>query len=124
MVIDACFGAATMTFEGIHVKTIGIFLISLALVAGMVGCVSSPNEYGLSITTHYYLTISGGEGGEVTTLGEGTFACSEGDVVTLVATPASGYRFVGWTGDLSGSDSSVTIVMDFDKTVTARFSCG
>ena len=98
MVIDACFVAATMIFKGIDVKRISIFLMALALVAGMVGCVSSPAQYGLNTATHYYLTISGGEGGDLTGPGEGTFACSEGDVVNLVAAPASGYRFAGWIG--------------------------
>ncbi len=106
-------------------KRIGVFLIVVALVAGMAGCVSSPTQYGLSTTTHYYLTISGGEGGEVTTLGEGTFACGEGDVVNLVATPASGYRFVAWTGDVDAIENveapSTTITMNGHYSVTANF---
>jgi uncharacterized protein YkwD/ribosomal protein L21E len=125
MVIDTCFGAATMAFEGIHVKRISIFLIVVALVAGMVGCVSSPSPYGLSIPAHYYLTISGSEGGEVTTLGEGTFICDEGEVVNLVATPAIGYRFVRWIGDVDTIEdveaASTTIIMNGDCSVTANF---
>jgi uncharacterized repeat protein (TIGR02543 family) len=114
-----------MIFEGTHVKRIGIFLIAVALVAGMVGCISSPTQYGLSTTTHYYLTISGGEGGEVAALGEGTFTCDEGEVVNLVATPASGYRFIGWTGDVDAIENveapSTTITMNGDYSVTASF---
>jgi uncharacterized repeat protein (TIGR02543 family) len=125
MVIDTCLGAATMTFEGIDVKRIGIFFIAVALVVGMVGCVSSPTEYGLSTTTHYYLTISGGEGGQVTSLGEGTFMCDEGEVVTLTATPASGYRFANWTGDVDTIESveaaSTTITVDGDYSIAANF---
>lgn len=114
-----------MTFEGIHVKRISGFLIVVALVVGMVGCVSSPTQYGLSTTNHYYLTISGGEGGEVTAPGEGTFACSEGDVVNLVATPASGYRFAAWTSDVDAIDNveapSTTITMNGDYSIAANF---
>jgi uncharacterized repeat protein (TIGR02543 family) len=114
-----------MKFEGIHVKRVAIFLIAVALVAGMVGCVSSPTQYGLSTTTHYYLTISGGEGGDVTGLGQGTFVCSEGEVVNLVAAPASGYRFVGWTGDVDGIENveapSTTVTMNGDYSITANF---
>jgi uncharacterized repeat protein (TIGR02543 family) len=125
MVIDTCFGAATMTFEGIHVKRISIFLIIVALIAGMVGCTSSPTQYGLSTPTHHYLTISGSEGGEVTTLGEGTFACDEGEVVNLAATPASGYRFIGWTGDVEAIENvqapSTTITMNGDYSIVANF---
>ena len=125
MVIDTCFGAATMTFKGIHVKRIGIFLVVVALIAGMVGCVSSPTQYGLSTPTHYYLTISGSEGGEVTTLGEGTFTCNEGEVMDLAATAASGYRFVEWTGDVEAIENvgapSTTITMNGDYSIAANF---
>ncbi len=106
-------------------KKISIFLIVVALIVGMVGCISSPSPYGLSIPAHYYLTISGSEGGEVATLGEGTFTCDQGEVVNLIATPATGYRFVGWTGDVDTIEdveaASTTIIMNGDCSVTANF---
>ena len=46
----------------------------------------------------------------------------DGTVVGLTATPATGYQFDGWSGDASGTSSSVNITMDADKTVTATFS--
>ena len=45
----------------------------------------------------------------------------DGTVVGLTATPATGYQFDGWSGDASGTSSSVSITMDADKTVTASF---
>jgi hypothetical protein len=42
--------------------------------------------------------------------------------VTLRAVPAEGYRFVNWTGDLTGTDSPATLVMDGDKNVEAVFA--
>jgi hypothetical protein len=39
--------------------------------------------------------------------------------VTLTLTTASGYDFVRWEGDASGSDNPLTIQMDSDKTVHA-----
>ena len=45
-----------------------------------------------------------------------------GTVVTLTATPDSGYQFDSWSGDVSGSTNQITITMDADKTVTATFS--
>jgi uncharacterized repeat protein (TIGR02543 family) len=96
---------------------ISSFLVVAALIAGMVGCVSSP--------TQYNLTISSTEGGETGSLGEGTFACYEGDVVNLVAIPASGYRFVGWTGSVDTIENveapAITIIMNGDCSVTANF---
>jgi uncharacterized repeat protein (TIGR02543 family) len=44
-----------------------------------------------------------------------------GTVVTLTATPAAGFRFAGWSGDLTGTTSPATLVMGADRTVTATF---
>jgi pectate lyase len=45
-----------------------------------------------------------------------------GTVVTLTATPAAGFQFSGWSGDLSGSASPTTITMSANRTVTATFT--
>jgi hypothetical protein len=45
-----------------------------------------------------------------------------GTVVTATAQPMIGHSFSGWSGDLGGSDSSVTFVVDGDKTITATFN--
>jgi hypothetical protein len=44
-----------------------------------------------------------------------------GTQVTVTATPASGWRFDRWSGDASGTSSTVTITMDSKKFVTAHF---
>jgi hypothetical protein len=41
--------------------------------------------------------------------------------VTLTATPADGYAFSVWGGDLDGNDDTITIVMDSNKNVIANF---
>jgi hypothetical protein len=45
-----------------------------------------------------------------------------GQSVTLTAMPHSGARFVNWSGDLQGTTSPATLVMNGDKTVTATFA--
>ena len=45
-----------------------------------------------------------------------------GTVVTLTATPAAGYAFSGWSGDLTGTTNPATVTMDDDRTVTAVFA--
>jgi len=45
-----------------------------------------------------------------------------GETVTLQATPNAGYHFVNWSGDASGTNTSVTITMDSNKSVTANFA--
>jgi beta-lactamase superfamily II metal-dependent hydrolase len=41
--------------------------------------------------------------------------------ITLTATPTSGYTFDYWDGAASGSSNTVTITMNSNKTITARF---
>ncbi|MEJ5200980.1 MAG: DNRLRE domain-containing protein [Anaerolineales bacterium] len=45
-----------------------------------------------------------------------------GDVVQLTATPAAGWSFSGWSGDLSGSDNPKSITIQGNASVTATFS--
>jgi hypothetical protein len=100
-----------------HFRTIGTFLITVALAAGMVGCNPGPVQYNL--------TISVTEGGEVVTPGEGTFAYDEATTVTLIVFPHSGYDFVNWTGDVETvgdiNAASTTITMNGDYQITANF---
>jgi uncharacterized repeat protein (TIGR02543 family) len=42
--------------------------------------------------------------------------------VTLLPEPNTGYSFVNWSGDLTGSSNPATIVMDADKLITANFT--
>jgi uncharacterized repeat protein (TIGR02543 family) len=44
-----------------------------------------------------------------------------GTEVTITATPASGYRFDKWTGDISGNTPSVKITMSSDMNAIANF---
>lgn len=54
--------------------------------------------------------------------------CSEGfdegagASMTLTAAPNVGYRFVGWSGDASGTSNSVTVAVNANKNVTANFA--
>ncbi|HPS02225.1 MAG TPA: InlB B-repeat-containing protein, partial [Candidatus Sumerlaeota bacterium] len=47
---------------------------------------------------------------------------SYGSLVELTATPAAGYRFVNWSGDVTGTARTVTVMMNSDKNVTANFA--
>jgi len=44
-----------------------------------------------------------------------------GQVVTITAQANSGYRFVNWSGDVTGTSNPTTVVMNANKTVTANF---
>ena len=45
-----------------------------------------------------------------------------GTEVTLTAAAENGWVFSGWSGDLSGLNTTETLIIDNDKSVTARFS--
>ena len=53
-------------------------------------------------------------------LGGGTYPL--GGTATVTAMPQGSSVFAGWSGDLSGSVTPATLVMDADKSVTAQFA--
>jgi uncharacterized repeat protein (TIGR02543 family) len=71
------------------------------------------NQYILTINTE-------GNGSVIKNPDQDTYL--HGDEVELTATPATGWTFTGWSGDLTGNDNPATIVMDSNKTVTATFT--
>jgi len=102
------------------VKKVGIFLIAVALIAGMISCdggVSCGGGGGVE----YELTTSSTEGGQVIVSGGPTFA--DGTVVAIEAVADECYAFVNWTGDVADPYSPITtITMDGAKSVTANFA--
>lgn len=71
-------------------------------------------------TPSYQLTTSSvpAEGGSVSPA-SGEF--DEGDEVQLQATANQDWVFDGWEGDQTGSQNPVTVTMDSDKSINARF---
>lgn len=54
---------------------------------------------------------------------EGSHDYAQGTVVNISATPASGWKFDNWTGDVADPNSaSTSVTMDSSKAVTANFS--
>ena len=104
---------------------------------GNVGTIASINTASTTITMNgdysitanfmaqYQLTIFSTTGGNVTIPGVGTRTYDEGIVVSLVASPDNGYRFVNWTGNASTianvTAASTTITMNSNCSITANF---
>jgi hypothetical protein len=69
----------------------------------------------------YQLAIeTRGPGSVLTTPSSTTFI--DGDDVILTASPAEGYGFVGWSGDLESTDQQTSLAMDGNKRVIAHFA--
>ena len=72
-------------------------------------------------TVSYTLSVNlQGQGTASLSPSGGTYV--SGTQVTLTATPASGWQFSGWGGDLSGSQNPATITMTSNKSVTVLFT--
>jgi uncharacterized repeat protein (TIGR02543 family) len=83
---------------------------------------SSSGIYTANLTTQYSLTTSVNPPGAGTVNPSGTYWYYSGEIVSVSATPNSGYTFNGWVGDLSGSTNSSSVVMNGPKNITANFS--
>jgi hypothetical protein len=99
---------------------IGIFLVTIALITGMVGCGGT--------STQYTLSISSTSGGNVTHPGIGTFTYPAGAVVLLEVEPDEGYGFTHWSGNVSTINDvnavTTTITMNGHYFITANFGYG
>jgi hypothetical protein len=67
---------------------------------------------------HLSSFVGGGGGGSVS--GAGKYG--QGDTAILTATPATNYSFSHWSGNASGSQNPLSVVMTGDKSITANFS--
>ena len=68
----------------------------------------------------FTITTTAGAGGSVARdPDQATYRYNE--TVTLTALPAAGYGFVGWNGDIEGTNASVTMTVKSNKTATAYF---
>jgi len=99
--------------EGRSKKKVAGIIVG-CIVAGIIIAViaTRPPMYTLSVRVSPpqtgFVSSSGGE-------------YESGTQVTLTASPASGYIFDHWSGNVSGTISSINIVMDSDKSVIAHF---
>jgi len=81
------------------------------------GQLDVPAAIGTTPTFTVDVSAAPDEGGSVS--GAGSYR--SGRTARLTATPATGYRFVRWIGDASGTASSVRLTVNDDKTATAVF---
>jgi uncharacterized repeat protein (TIGR02543 family) len=82
---------------------------------------TADGTYTANFGTRYYLTTSvdPSAGG---TISPASGWYTSGATVQVQATPAAGYYFTGWSGDLAGTQKSASIAMTGPRTVTANFA--
>ncbi|TLM98858.1 hypothetical protein FDZ71_16565 [bacterium] len=120
-------------------KRFSIFLIVVVLIVSMVGCGNSGGDNGGNGGNgsnggdngeSYTLTVDSTAGGavavnNVTIPGKAIFTYDAGTVVSLNATPDSGYQFVKWTGDVGTvddvHDSEIIITVNGNYSIMANF---
>jgi len=89
-------------------------ITSLVLLLSLVGLTGCPTPGKFTLTTN----VSPPGAGSVSPPG-GDY--DSGMSVTLTATPASGYTFDYWGGSATGTNTTTTVIMNSDKSVTANF---
>jgi hypothetical protein len=97
----------------------GIYQFSGTLNTGQENPISGDTVISDQPITTYTLTVVQPEHGSISPTG-GTY--NEGTIVGLTATPETGYHFMQWQGDATGTGPNTTVTMDSNKTVTCLFA--
>jgi len=79
---------------------------------------NTPNTYLLTLN---YNNTQGGASASPAASGN---IYTAGEIVQLYASASSGYHFIGWSGNASGTNNPTTIVMNGNESVTASFALG
>lgn len=73
-------------------------------------------------TTYTLTTTASPSAGGTITRSPNASTYAAGTVVTLTATPASGYTFSSWSGGASGTSATTTVTMNANTSATANFT--
>ena len=98
-----------------------VYAFTILYTDGNTSTISAEVRVSVSLSnTSYSLLTTSQEGGEVSNGGE----YRAGSEIILTATPLDGYIFSGWTGDVfvNANETSITLTMDRNKSVTGTFS--
>ncbi|MDO9275603.1 MAG: ice-binding family protein [Lutibacter sp.] len=72
------------------------------------------------VVSTYTLNVTAQNGSVV--INPDNLTYNNGDNVVLTATPNSGYQFTSWSGDATGTNNPLTVLMDGNKNITANFT--
>lgn len=100
--------------EKTGIRSLILLVTFSAVVVGFYSC----NTTGIAEVFQFRASVQPENAGTITPA-DGEF--DAGEEVEIRAEASDGYRFVGWDGDLEGSENPVTVSFDSDLTITAMF---
>ncbi|MEO5803919.1 MAG: immunoglobulin domain-containing protein [Verrucomicrobiota bacterium] len=108
-------GATSSAYTRFNVQTnhAGSYSVIVSNVLG------STNSASAILTVNYSLTASATGGSIAKSPDQSSYA--PGSTVALTATPNPNFIFTGWSGDASGTNNQINIMLTTNKTVTANF---
>jgi uncharacterized repeat protein (TIGR02543 family) len=110
---DTGFHIDSVLVDGVNEGPITSYTFTNVTANHLIEAYFSVNQYTLSV---------GVDGNGSVSKDPDQLLYDHGTSVEVTATADPGYHFVEWTGDASGSDNPLTVVMDADKNITAHFA--
>jgi uncharacterized protein (TIGR02145 family)/uncharacterized repeat protein (TIGR02543 family) len=89
--------------------------------ATMTVTMDGKKEFTANFTHRTYTVTANAENGGTVSRSPGKSAYAYEDKVTVTAYPANGYKFTGWSGAATGTKNPVTVTVDDDLVLTAKF---
>lgn len=105
------------SYSGTEGSCYEVYATAYEDVGGTTQGAGSPTRCAYWTPPKYTLSLWSEADGYTSGLGEDRY--DEGTWVTLTAAPPTNYRFTGWTGDVTSSESSITFQLNRDMTITA-----
>ncbi len=109
---DSGFQIADVLVNGGSVGPVPAYTFTNVTTSGTIHATFSPVLYTLTLT-------SLGVGSLTKAPDQPDYA--SGSLVDVTATPGAGFAFVGWSGDTTGNDNPLTVLMNGNKNITGQF---
>ena len=111
------FNAATETTDGVHPNALGEEKMATRWYASLQTLLPTPptGSFTLTVTTS-------GSGYVIKNLNQVGYV--NGTSVSVTASAAAGFRFAGWSGDVTDLSNPLTVSMTANKNITATFTGG
>lgn len=97
--------------SGLDIRNISDYGSTMTYDLGTGGTIVTPDSFSIQITA---------QNGQVDRSPDQA-KYEDNSIISLTATPETGYEFTGWSGDVTGSENPLQVAMTADLSVTAHF---